>query len=114
MNVKSLYDTVVLTNPCSHNTFLTHVDTTIRSLISRYGMNYVCAGGYERAKSVEDAVSVYDEYYSAILDNVLYLLTGDDSHKVDYVNDADNGYKAVWRRKSHGVSVKDRRFARYV
>lgn len=116
MNIKSLYDTVVLTNPCSHNAFLTHVDTTVRTLIAKYGVNYVCIRGteYVRAKSVDDDISVYEDYFPCVLDNVLFLLTGDEAHKVDFINNSDYAYKTVWRRKSRGKTMKDRRFVDYV
>lgn len=116
MNIKDLYDAVIMSNPCSHNTFLTHVDTTCRTLIAKYGMNYVCVRGdeYVRARSVDDTVPVYDDYTPAVMDNVLYLLTGDESHKVDFINNSDYAYKTVWRRKSKGKTMKDRRFVDYV
>lgn len=112
MTIKTLYDTVTLTKPCTHNEFLTHVDTTIRTLIAKYGMNYVCYphSSYLAARYVEDDIPVYDDYYPAVLDNVLFLLTGDEAHKVDYVNNSDSGYKMVWRRKVVGKCMRDRRF----
>ena len=110
MNIKSIYDTIVLRAPCSHNTFLTHLDMSIRSLITNYQGSYVITTGegYVPPKSVNDDVQVYEEYYSAIINNIMYLLTGDVNYKA-YANiDGDSAYKAVWSQKVRGKKIRDR------
>ena len=94
MNVKDLYDTVILTSDCSHNTFLTHLDTTINYLVGKYGVSKVIQGGagYQRPRTVDTDIPIYDEYRAAICDNLLYLITGDSDRKTDFVNEADFAY----------------------
>lgn len=110
MNVKDLYDAVRLRTPCSQNEFLTHFDQTVRTLIAQYRVPYVVlkARIYGKPRSVGDDVPIYDEYYSAILNNVLFLLTGDIDRKSDFVAEAVAAYKSVWSEKSRGLKFADR------
>lgn len=111
MNIKSLYDTVVLRSPCSHNEFLTHLDTTVRTLSAQYGMSYVVKSGtYGIPRYIDSDIPVYDEYYPAICDNILFLLTGDGDRKTDYVAEANAAYKSVWSAKAKGRTLRDRRY----
>ena len=104
MNIKDLYDTVTLTAPCSHNTFLTHLDTTVNSLIGQYGIEKVinAEGGYRKPWAISEQIPVYSEYTAAICDNLLYLITGDSDRKTDFVNEADRAYRVVYARRARG------------
>lgn len=109
MNIKSLYDTVTLDTPCSHNQFLTHLDVTVRTLIAQYGMNYVIdCGIYGVPRSIDNDIPVFEAYYPAICDNIRFLLTGEDDRKTDYVSEADSAYKTVWKFKANGKRIVDR------
>lgn len=99
MNIKSIYDTVTLRQPCSHGQFLSHLDLTVRTLMSQFGMKYVISGeSYGIPRTVEDDIPVFDEYYTSIVDNILFLLTGDGDRKTDYVAESADAYKTVWSR----------------
>lgn len=110
MNVKDLYDAVKLRTSCSQNEFLTYFDQTVRTLIAEYHVSYVIlrARIYGKPRTVNEDVPVYDEYYPAILNNVLFLLTGDVDRKSDFVAEAVAAYKSVWSVKARGVRFADR------
>lgn len=112
MNVKDLYDAVKLRTSCSQNEFLTYFDQSVRSLIAEYRAPYVVlkARIYGKPRSVSEDVPVYDEYYTAILNNILFLLTGDTDRKTDFVAEAVAAYKSVWSWKAHGLRFTDRRY----
>ena len=106
MNIKSIYDTVTLRHPCSHNQFLTHLDLTLRTLMSQFGMKYVISGdSYCIPRSIEDDIPVFDEYYAAAVDNILFLLTGDGDRKTDYVAESSDAYKTVWSKLAKGKKI---------
>lgn len=113
MNVKDLYDAVKLRIPCSQNEFLTYFDQTVRSLIAQYHAPYVVlkARIYGKPRTVNEDVPVYDEYYSAVLNNILFLLNGDVDRKSDFVAEAVAAYKAVWSAKAKGMRFVDRRYS---
>lgn len=101
MILKELYENVLQVQDCRQSAFLSHVDTTVRSLIARYGKKYVLLSGAEwvRTKNIEGEIPVAEEYFVPIRDNILYLLTGNPDRKTDYVQEAEDAYKTVWRRK---------------
>ena len=110
MNVKDLYDMVKLRESCSQNEFLTYFDQTVRTLIGEYRAPYVVltARIYSKPRTVNEDVPVYDEYYSAVLNNVLFLLTGDNDRKTDFVAESVAAYKSVWAGQMRGKRILDR------
>lgn len=106
MNIKSIYDTVTLNAPCDQNSFLTHLDMTIRSIAATYGDSYVFSadGKYISPRSIDADVPVESEYFPSICENIEFLLTGNEIKKVDFVQNAQTAYKKVWSRH-----VKDKR-----
>ena len=55
--------------------------------------------GYQRPRTVDTDIPIYDEYRAAICNNLLYLITGDSDRKTDFVNEADFAYKTVYARR---------------
>jgi len=115
MIVQELYDKITLANPCNQADFITHFDTSVRALIARYGTRYVVLPGavYQRPSGLYDESPVFDEYMNAIYDNVLFLLTGNPDRKTDYVAEADDAYKTVWKRLMRGKHFRDSDYKLY-
>ena len=113
MNTKSIYDTVVLRSPCSHNQFLTHLDSTVRSLTALYKKSYVITKDnvWSVPQSIHSDIPVYEEYFSSIVSNILYLLTGDQDKKTDYIAESDAAYLSVWSEKSRSKRFIDRGYS---
>lgn len=107
MILKELYENVTHVQDTSQDAFMSHVDTTVRALMARYGEKYVLLPGTVWVKNVNIGADmpVYEEYFPAIRDNVLYLLTGNGDRKTDYVAEAEDAYKTVWRKR-----MKNRKF----
>lgn len=110
MNVKSLYESVTVRKPCSHSVFLSHLDMTVRTLIAHHKKNYVMCDNenWKIPVSINEDIPVYDEYYSAICNYILYALTGEISYKNDYAYEADSAYKSVWSNKARNKKIRDR------
>ena len=110
MIVKQLYENVKLTAPDAHeHDFLIHLDTAARTLIARYGAGYVLLSGeaYIAPWSRDSEIPIYEEYFSALRDYILFLLGGDEHYKADFFTDADQAYLAVWRHKMRGKGFRD-------
>lgn len=109
MIIRELYDKITLANPCSQADFLTHYDTSVRSLQARYGTRYVILPGttYSRPAGLLEDVPVHEEYMMAIYDNILFLLTGNGDRKTDYVAEAEDAYKTVWKQYMRGKRFRD-------
>ena len=107
MNILSIYDTCTHAVPMEQDAFLSRLDTTVRALMSRFQPHYVCRDRYVTPTSVRDEIPVYDAYMPAVVDNILYLTTGDTARKADYVEEARDAYKTVWSEKARGKKFVD-------
>lgn len=104
MIIKELYEKAVHEGQSSQAKFMAHLDTTVRALIARYGAKYVLLRNqvYQRPVSIEDEIPVYEEYFPAVLDNIRFLASGNTDRKTDYVQEAEDAYKAVWASLTRG------------
>lgn len=102
MTTKELYDRINAETICTEPNFIRALDTTVRTLETMYGKKYVYATSYQKPMTIRDDISVYDEYFPAIVDNILFLVTKDTDRKTDFINEAEYAYKAVWGAMVHG------------
>lgn len=116
MIIQELYDKVTLTNPCRQADFLTHYDTSVRAIMARYDTRYVILPGtvYVRPTGLLDDSPVFEEYMNAIYDNILFLLTGNTDRKTDYVQEAEDAYKTVWKYLTRGKKFRDADYTGYL
>ncbi len=106
MYIRDIYETVVLTEPCSQPVFLGHLDTTARSLMAKYGMKRVINDGvYAKPRDINGDIAVKDEFRGALVSNILFLLTGNPDYRSDFYMEADNAYRTVWRDHMKGVRM---------
>lgn len=112
MIIKELYDKITLSSPCKQSEFLSHFDTSVRSILARYGARYVLLPGtvYMKPVNIEEDTPVFEEYMNALYDNILFLLTGSTDRKTDYVQEAEDAYKTVWKRLTRGLKFRDSTF----
>lgn len=104
MNILSLYESVCYTSPIDENLFIEYFNRTIDELSADIKDKYLCfeETALPRIEAISDGSSLYDEYRTAVLDNILFFATGDTAHKTDFVAHADQAYKKVWTRLSTG------------
>ena len=116
MIVQEVYDKVTLSADCHQADFLTHFDTSVRAILAKYGSKYVLLpeSQYTRPSGIYDTVPVYEEYMNAIVDNILFLLTGNPDRKTDYVAEADDAYKTVWHEKMRGKRFVDGKYKHFI
>lgn len=115
MIIKELYEKAVYAGKDGQSEFMSHLDTTVRSLIARYGAKYVILRNqvYQRPVSIEDKIPIYEEYFPAILDNIMFLSDGNVDRKTDYVQEAEDAYKTVWRKLMHGHKFRSSDYGTY-
>lgn len=106
MYIKDIYETVVMTEPCSQPKFLSFLDTTVRSLIAKYGTKRVINDkAYMKPSDINGDLPLKETYYNAVVSNILFLLTGNADHKTDFVAEAEYAYKTVWREDVKGLKM---------
>lgn len=115
MILKEIYEKVQMICDCGPADFLAHFDTSARGLIARYGKRYVVLprAVYVRPESIEESVPVYEEYYGALLDDILYRATGNPDRKTDAVQEAEDAYKSVSKALLRGAGFRDADYASY-
>ena len=109
MNIRAVYDRVNLTYPVGQNEFIAYFNDSVRSLAARYDAKFVFdrdedaePQAFAEAESISGVSGVRQAYADCIADNILYLISGDEKHKVDFVNKCDMAYKTVWRSFAKG------------
>lgn len=104
MNILSLYESVCYTSPIDENLFIEYLNRTIDELSADIKDKYLCleATALPHIEAITDGCNLYDEYRTAVLDNILYFASGDTARKTDFVAHADQAYKKVWKRLSTG------------
>lgn len=100
MYVKDIFEVVQVDNPCSQPKFLSYLYTTMQLLVAKYSNRYVTGGvPITRPDTLDTEIPVDDAYFNAIVDNIAYMVSGNEDRKVDYVEEADNAYRNVYGKK---------------
>ena len=104
MNILSLYESVCYTSPIDENLFIEYYNRTIDELTADIKDKYLCVAYTvpEHAETIDDGSNLYDEYRTAVLDNILFLASGDTARKTDFIMHKEQAYKKVWTRLSSG------------
>lgn len=108
MDVHSIYERVTFTTAIDQVTFIGYLKDAVSELRTFYGDMYVLSrpDNPEGIETLDDGISVYDEYFSAIIDDILFYATGDDDRKTDFVSKSKYAYHTVWRRKNTGRRIR--------
>lgn len=102
MYVKDIFEAVQVDTPCSQPKFLSYLHITVQFLISKYGAKYVVGKStWTKPLSLDTDIPVEEAYFTAIVDNIAYMVSKNEDRKVDFVEEADNAYRSVWVRE-HG------------
>lgn len=102
MYVKDLFEAVQVDTPCTQPKFLSYLHITIQNLIAKYGDAYVTGrSSYHKALVLDTDIAVADAYFPAIVSNIAFMVSGNEARKVDYVEEADSAYRAVYAAR-HG------------
>lgn len=104
MYIRDVFEVVQVDTPCSQPKFLSYLHGTVQFLISKYGKKYVIGdAAYTKPASLEADIPVDEMYFMAVADNIAYMVSGNENRKVDFVEEAENAYRAVWTQH-HGKS----------
>lgn len=97
MYVKDIFEVVQVDNPCSQPKFFSYLYTTMQLLVAKYSNRYVTGGiPITRPDTLDMEIPVEDAYFPAIVDNIAYMVSGNEGRKIDYVEEAENAYRAVY------------------
>jgi hypothetical protein len=99
MYIKDVFEAVQVDTPCSQPKFLSYLHITVQFLMSKYGTKYVIGKStYTKPVSLDEDIPVDEAYFPAVVDNIGYMVSHEENRKVDFVEEAENAYRAVWSR----------------
>lgn len=91
--------------------FIDYYNDSVSALIARYDEKYVVASGaiYKHAAVISESSVVRDEYMPAIINRILYLAGVSADRLTMSVQEAEDAFKAVWRKRAYGSRINIRK-----
>lgn len=105
MDTMKLYERVCERAECDHARFLSALNYAADELCAMYGETNVLCGARREAARVGQDMPLREQYGTAVLDDILYLLTRDERFKTDFCAHAEYAYRSVWREQSRGRRI---------
>lgn len=109
MTVTELYEKVNLVLPLEQRRFFNYFEDTVGQLQSMYN-GFVLEDGalYQPPKSLCDTIYVLPLYAGAIVDNIIFLAGGEETHKSEFIRKSKDAYLKYWNDNAKGKKMKRR------
>lgn len=103
----NIYEKVSLVLPLEQRRFLNFFDDTVNELLSMYN-GFVIEKGkeYRMPKTLEDETAVLPLYAPAIVDNILFMATGEQNYKVEALRKSRDAWLKYWNDNAKGRKLK--------
>ncbi|MBQ7011938.1 MAG: hypothetical protein IJN63_09560 [Clostridia bacterium] len=88
--------------------FVEYFNSSVCFLRARYGDEYITADGTD-AHLIADENSpspIYEVYLDGIADNIVYLKSGDEARRVDFIAKSEYAYRTLWRSRVKNKRVR--------
>ena len=107
MSVLEIFEKVNLIIPIEQRRFFNFFDDTVRELWSMYG-DFVFDKGteYQPPKDLRDENVVLPLYHSAIVDNVIFLASGEETRKSEFIRKSRDAYLKYWNDNAKGRKMR--------
>jgi hypothetical protein len=103
----NIYEKVSLVLPLEQRRFFNYFDDTVHELMSMYsGFVIKKKEEYESPKTLEDECTVLPLYAQAIVDNILFMATGEQNYKVEFLRKSRDAYLKYWNDNAKGRKLK--------
>ncbi len=107
MSVLEIFEKVNLTIPIEQRRFLNYFEDTVTELWSMYG-NFVFQkdAEFEPPKALSDKNVVLPLYHNAIVDNIIFLASGGEERKAEFIRKSRDAYLKYWNDNAKGRKMK--------
>ena len=105
MVIRTLFERVTRYAATDTASFLDFYNDGVQWLLSQYGEKYVMESRKRdvgEALSLDETSDVLDDYYTAMLHYILYLVSGAQERYAMAHSAAESAYRLVWRRHARG------------
>ncbi len=103
MTILNIYEKVSLKTPIEQRAFFNYYDDSVKELLSLYDLVIVEGKTYEAP-----TVDLYSDnvvlplYHNAIVDNILFAVSGDANYKSEFIRKSKDAYLKYWNDKAKG------------
>lgn len=111
MEIRTIFERVNRYTAMPVPEFIDYYNDTVSALLSRYDEKYVLAPRaiYKHAAVISESSVVRDEYMPAIISRILYLAGVSADRLAMSVQEAEDAFKAVWRKRAYGARINIRK-----
>ena len=111
MSVLEIFEKVNLAIPIEQRRFFNYFEDTVTELSSMYS-GFVFEKGieYQLPKALSDKNVVRPLYHNAIVDNIIFLAGGEETHKTEFIRKSHDAYLKYWNDNAKGRKMKRMRW----
>lgn len=111
MTLLEMYEKISLKAPIEQRKFFNYFDDSVNELMSMYDI--VIAEGKTFEAPTTDLYGdnvVLPLYHNAIVDNILYMISNEETYKGEFIRKSKDAYLKYWNDKAKGVRQKRMRW----
>lgn len=107
MSITEIYEKVNLEVPIEQRRFLNYLNDTVNELMAMYN-NFVINKGseYTPITSLSEKDIVLPLYHEAIVDNIIFLVNGEESRKNEFIRKSRNAFLKYWNDNARCRKLK--------
>ncbi len=107
MSILAIFEKVNLTMPIEQRRFFNYFDDTVTELQSMYsGFVFEKDTEYQPPEALSDKNVVRPLYHNAIVDNIIFLAGGEETHKTEFIRKSRDAYLKYWNDNAKGRKMK--------
>jgi len=102
-----IFEKVNLIAPIEQRRFFNFFDDTVRELQALYG-GFVFTKGteYMPPTALDDENAVLPLYHSAVVDNIIFLVSGEEARKSEFIRKSREAYLKYWNDNAKGRKMR--------
>ena len=109
--IKDIFEKITLKTPIEQRRFFSYFDDTVKELQALYdGYVFVDNAEYTKPTDLFDDNVVLPLYHNAIVDNILYSISGDANYKNEFLRKSHEAYRKYWNDRAKGVRQRRMRW----
>lgn len=112
MTLIEMYEKINLKTPIEQRKFFNYYDDSVNELISLYGERFTI----EEEAFETPTTDLYGDnvvlplYHNAIVDNILFMISGESDYKSEFVRKSKDAYLKYWNDRAKGVRQRRMRW----
>ena len=111
MTLLEIFEKVTLVIPIEQRKFFNYFEDTVNELQSLYrDFVFIKDKEYTPPKSLTDDNVVLPLYHNSIVDNILFLVTNEETYKGEFIRKSKDAYLKYWNDNAKGRRIRRMRW----